>query len=127
MTTPDQNWACRMRARLWLYMRPTFVQVRAGFGLVTEALAASVPGSTNRASGRDVTAGGGHPRCGAGKSDGRETERERERREKEDRGHKQAKTFSLFVAVSEGDSLTSGSSRFITLSARTNTHPGFSF
>lgn len=52
---------------------PTFVQVRGAFGLVTEALAASVPSSsssTDRASRRDVTAGSGHPRRGAGKSDG---------------------------------------------------------
>lgn len=51
-----------------------------GFGLVTEALAASVSSSTDRASWRDVTASSGHPRGGAGKSDGEREEREREKR-----------------------------------------------
>lgn len=63
---------------------PTFVQVRVAFGLVTEALAASVPSSTDRASWRDVTAGSGHPRRGAGKSDG-----EREREQKGSKGKKE--------------------------------------
>lgn len=66
-------------------MKPTFVQVRVGFGLVAEALAASVPGSTDRASGRDVTAGSGHPRCRARKSDGQsESGKDREEGGKKD-------------------------------------------
>lgn len=43
-------------------VRTTFVQLGVGFGLVVKALAASVPGGAERASGSDVTAGGGHPR-----------------------------------------------------------------
>lgn len=57
--------------------------MRVGFGLVTEALAASVSRSTDRASWRDVTAGSGHPRGGAGKSDG---EREEKGRKEERKG-----------------------------------------
>lgn len=82
---------------------PTFVQVRVAFGLVIEALAASVPSSTNRASWSDVTASSGHPRCGAGKSNeegkkiGRERDWEKRNRRKE-RGHKQLKIFSLSMA-----------------------------
>lgn len=53
----------------------TFVQV--GFGLVTEALAAAVSSSTDRASWRDVTAGSGHPRRRTGKSGGEKGKRER--------------------------------------------------
>lgn len=67
---------------LWMYTRPTFVQVRVGFGLVIEALATSVPSSTDRASWSDVTAGSGHPRCGAGKSDEDRKQTEREGRKK---------------------------------------------
>lgn len=75
-------WTCLcVRVFVW----PTFAQVWVGFGLVTEALAASVSSSTDWASWRDVTAGSGHPRWGAGKSDG-EREREEERG-----GHKQDK------------------------------------
>lgn len=67
---------------VWLHMSLTFVQVQVGFGLVTEALAASVPSSTDRrASWRDVTASSGHPRRGAGKSDG-ERKREATKRKK---------------------------------------------
>lgn len=56
-----------------------------GFGLVTEALAASVSSSTDRASWRDVTAGSGHPRGEAGKSDG-ERQKEREKRKEGRKG-----------------------------------------
>lgn len=48
---------------------PTFAQGEVAFGLVAEALAASVTRRTDLTSGRNVTAGSGHPRGWARKSE----------------------------------------------------------
>lgn len=83
---------------LLVFMRPTFVQVWAGFGLVTEALAASVSSSTGRASWRDVTASSGHPRCGPGKS-----VRERDQEEETQGKKKNVNRSKHFITVTEGE------------------------
>lgn len=80
-----------------LQMTSTFVQVWTGFGLVTEALTASVATSTDHGSWRDVTASSGNPGCGPRKSDG-----EREIEKKKDRKNKQATALRLFTTVTKG-------------------------
>lgn len=65
-------WVCVLLMCVIIAELPTFVYVWAGFGLVTEALAASIPSSADWASRRDVTASSGYPRWGARKSDGGE-------------------------------------------------------